>query len=499
MKPNVNSKSKFASKIIKLSSRKLLAYLGCLVLGSLFSFYLCTVVLAWDAGNPNHQCVTSECTGGVVKPQLGFLDVLVGWFSMSRVADCPAGYTNNGLTCGRGAHTIVAPNRVANCPAGYTNTGVSCYRGPSTYRKGCTTVFKKYPCSPGYTDNGCFCGRGASSMSLSHAVCPAGYHKGPTQLCLKDCPAGYSNTGVGTCFRGVSTLPMSSMTCRPGEVGDSGRCIPVPNIKLRGNTHLWVVNRALELLAKSSDPVAVTAVTKMNESACRVQWQQGLYDGDEPGNADDPTKLNSTAGTHFYNPTGKDAFGNPTSATTYLVGGVDVSTGGLQGRRNLNARQVANLHIRDLPSSNPTSMHGCYSLGRALHYMTDMTQPMHTASFSGVSSPMWLHPYFEAYVPFVQNKFPANGSWSERWKGESPDDSFHKAAVQSNALAPALMKVLTVSGRKCTIGGIDLSPLPYAGYCFINDPNVDAQTGAILQDGYQSTASYIYNVFNSHR
>ena len=289
------------------------------------------------------------------------------------------------------------------------------------------------------------------------------------------------------------------MTCRPGEVGDSGRCIPVPNIKLRGNTHLWVVNRALDLLAKSSDPVAVTAVKTMNESACSARWQQGLYDGDEPALADDPTQVNKpTAGTHFYNPTGKDAFGNPTSATTYLVGGVDVSTGGLRGKRNLNARQTADGYIKQLPPSGPTATNGCYALGLALHYMTDMTQPMHTTSFSGVSSPMWLHPYFEAYVPVVQNKFPAEGSWSERWKGESADDTFHKAAVRSSPLAPALMRVLTVSGRKCTIGGIALAP-PYAGYCFINDPNVDAQIGIVLQDGYQSTASYIYNVFNSHR
>lgn len=490
MKPKINSKSKFASKIIKLSSRKLLAYLGCLVVGGLFSIYLSTVVLAWDAGNPHRQCMTSECTGGVVKPQLGFLDVLVGWFSMSRVADCPAGYTNNGLTCGRGAHTISAPSRVADCPAGYTNMGLTCFRGAHTYGNRC-----KGNCRPGYTNNGCTCGRGASTLGASSMVCPTGYHKSDiTKRCIKDCPAGYTNTGE-TCFRPASTLPMSSMSCRPGEVGDSGRCIPVPNIKLRGNTHLWVVNRALELLAKSSDPVAVTAVKKMNESACRVQWQEGLYNEDEPGNADDPTKLNLTAGTHFYNPSGRDAFGNRTSATTYLVGGVDVSTGGLQGRRNLNARQAADRDIRDL-SSNPTSMHWCYTLGRALHYMTDMTQPMHTASFSGVSSPMWLHPYFEAYVPFIQDKFPANGSWNERWKGESPDDTFHKTAVQSNAMAPPLMKVLTVSGRKCTIGGLDLSPLPYAGYCFINDPNVHAQTGVVLQEAYQSTASYIYNVFN---
>lgn len=478
-----------------LKSNLKVSLITCLVLGSLFSIYFGRVVSAWDAGNPKSECATRECTGGVITPKLGFVDVLVGWFSMSRAADCPAGYTNNGLTCGRGANTINAPSRLADCPAGYTNHGLYCYRGPHTYGNGC-----RGGCRPGYTNNGCTCGRGASTRGPSSMTCPAGYHQSDiTKRCIKDCPAGYTNMGE-TCFLPASTLPMTSMTCRPGEVGDSGRCIPVPTIKLRGNTHLWVVNRALDLLAKSSDPVAVTAVKKMNEPECRNLWQHGLYDGDEPALVDDPTEINRpTAGTHFYNPTGKDAFGNPTSSTTYLVAGVDVSTGGVRGRRNLNARQTADVHIKRLPSSEPIGGRGCYQLGLALHYMTDMTQPMHTSSFSGASSPMWLHPYFEAYVPFIQDRFPANESWSERWKGESPDDTFHKAAVQSNGLAPALMRLLTASGRKCTIGGVELAPFPYAGYCFINDPNVDAQTGIVLKDGYQSTASYIYNVFNSHR
>ena len=40
-----------------------------------------------------------------------------------RVADCPASYTNNGLTCGRGSDDIWAGSKVADCPSGYTNMG----------------------------------------------------------------------------------------------------------------------------------------------------------------------------------------------------------------------------------------------------------------------------------------------------------------------------------------------------------------------------------------
>jgi hypothetical protein len=144
-----------------------------------------------------------------------------------RVADCPPSYTNNGLTCGRGADSFSAPSRVADCPAGYTNTGVSCFLPVDTYTKGCTTIFKKYGCRPGYTDNGCFCGRGADTISLSRATCPAGYFKGALNQCNKICPEGYTNTGE-TCFKAVSTLGTSAMTCSPNERKDStgARCLP---------------------------------------------------------------------------------------------------------------------------------------------------------------------------------------------------------------------------------------------------------------------------------
>ena len=143
-----------------------------------------------------------------------------------RVADCPATYTNNGATCGRNADSIGAGSKVADCPAGFTNMGLTCYRGPDTYAKGCTTIFKTFPCKAGYTDNGCFCGRGAVSLGADSMVCPAGYVQSSiTKRCIKNCPEGYTNTGE-TCFRGVSTLGMGSMLCKPAEQKVGARCFP---------------------------------------------------------------------------------------------------------------------------------------------------------------------------------------------------------------------------------------------------------------------------------
>lgn len=47
------------------------------------------------------------------------------------------------------------------------------------------------------------------------------------------------------------------------------------------STHLWIVNRGIELLAKHPElAVAKGAVAFMNDASCRKNWQQGLLDAD---------------------------------------------------------------------------------------------------------------------------------------------------------------------------------------------------------------------------
>ena len=138
-----------------------------------------------------------------------------------RVADCPAGYTNNGATCGRGADTIAALSITASCPAGYTNNGpAGCGRGMDSYTKG--SIFTK--CRDGYRNDGFFCTRDVSLLGPDSFVCPDGYFK-VNFLCHKNCPAGYTNTGE-TCFKGVDTLGIGSMLCKPGEQKIGARCFP---------------------------------------------------------------------------------------------------------------------------------------------------------------------------------------------------------------------------------------------------------------------------------
>src|SRR6266705_970665 len=83
------------------------------------------VALAWDAGTESRR--HNEGTGG--EQAITIFDTRPYWARST-------GLTTSG--------------RVADCPAGYTNTGLTCYRGPDTYAKGCTTIFKKYECKAGY-------------------------------------------------------------------------------------------------------------------------------------------------------------------------------------------------------------------------------------------------------------------------------------------------------------------------------------------------------------
>ena len=138
------------------------------------------------------------------------------------VADCPAGYTNNGLTCGKGADTIPAPSQgYASCPALYKNSGFhTCFRSPDTYWQ-CGG-----DCRSPYTHASvCTCQYWGDTLPASSMVCPSGYKVSVIGTCIKQCPAGYTNTGE-TCFRGADTLGMTSMICKSNEVRGGGRCFP---------------------------------------------------------------------------------------------------------------------------------------------------------------------------------------------------------------------------------------------------------------------------------
>src|ERR1700722_9916833 len=320
----------------------------------------------------------------------------------------------------------------------------------------------------------------------------------------------------------------------------------------RGNTHLWVVNRAIDLLAKANDPIARKVVARMNKkgaNACREQWESGLWDADD-GFLAENFGSNQRLGTHFYNPTGIDAWGQQTDIRTYTLIAGPASKSGERiyfGDARLNARYRLAAMLRrpgdNLPETNgkfpgdtsrlPDSERiltdknllemtlkayypggfmddnqagdaRCYDLGTALHYLTDVTEPFHASGYDVFKYPTMLYAVYEDYVPRIQTNFPVGASvWQKLYinppggQTASADQVFDSVARTSNGLAQPLLRKIMDSGGTCTY-----TPefgTTYTGPCFLAKDAakiVNDQTGIVLAAAYQSIASYLWAAFN---
>jgi hypothetical protein len=155
----------------------------------------------------------------------------------SMAPDCPAGYKVEGNSCERPAQTKPNPSaRPADCPDGYSNAGTLCFRlsAPDPLpasRMSCkagenkvdTRCFK--PCEAGTTSVGATCVRAASTLAADKMSCKAGYQKDDKKArCIATCPAGFSNSGEA-CVRAADMLGADAMTCKPNETRQGGRCV----------------------------------------------------------------------------------------------------------------------------------------------------------------------------------------------------------------------------------------------------------------------------------
>ncbi len=379
--------------------------------------------LAWDAGPSS--CKHSECSGAVVGQLLTETDCGKYGRVGSSTNRCAAGQDLYGGVCYKG------------CPAGKHRTAVCSCKKDGT---GTLDIFAVETSCSKY---------GASG--LPRKECPVGqedYLGG----CNPVCPSGFKRTAVCTCQG---------------------------NPKWQGNTHLWVVNRALDLLAKSGDPVAVKIAARMNKASCRggdKGWESGLWDGDGPGLVD-----SDRMGSHFYNGAGLNASGKATKTVTYAA--AELTRRGSTDNALKNALdQIAK--VTDLDKAD-----SCYALGLALHYATDLTQPMHATSMSTLELPMGLHPVWESYVPVIQTRFPAK-SWDKRWAGKSARDVLHNVSVKANSWTPKLLAAIDTNRIPiCTY--LAFAGAIFTGRCWRGDGKVDTITGDILDDAYQSTASFL--------
>jgi Tectonin domain/Ricin-type beta-trefoil lectin domain-like len=154
------------------------------------------------------------------------------------------------------------------------------------------------------------------------------------------------------------------------------------------STHLWIVNRAASLAGElgGGEGVAVENLVKpfmgkigdpFHDNLC-----QGLYDADFKAPYDDPNGIGGARlwTSHFFDPDSGLNYQGKTDPTALTRG------------RSFANEALEHYRGDDLPAAG-------YALGLALHYLTDLTQPMHAANKTLFDSdPMGWHSAFEARV-----------------------------------------------------------------------------------------------------
>ncbi len=275
------------------------------------------------------------------------------------------------------------------------------------------------------------------------------------------------------------------------------------------STHLWIVNRALDILNLHSDQSPGAAmISRMNEPECRDAWQRGLLDADfkaayNGGTADlapgtsaieigaAAFSAGSTWASHFYDPDTGLNYKGQSSPTAFTQTMLFASASSMIG-------QDPSVDVGAFNESSP-----CYDLGLSLHYFTDLTQPMHAANFTTTDRPKFLHSNFESYATRLQSRYPADD-----WSGtpDVPLDGFVKEVAQNSKgdwtnLLQAFASAYVLSHDSDPLNCGDLTSPAVNIFlaqqidhpeCWQNNGDVDFATGNSLLYAQDVTAQFIY-------
>ena len=250
------------------------------------------------------------------------------------------------------------------------------------------------------------------------------------------------------------------------------------------STHLWIVNRAVDLLAARGDAQAAAAVALLDAADCRPSWHQGLADADFKGKYNgglfDVAVGGSTALLVLSGATWASHFYDPDTGLNY------------KGQKTPTAYDQALAHLANARAALPTNRpNGCYELGLSLHYFTDITQPMHSSNYTAKDWPLELHSDFESYAMGVQARYVA-GAWAGPTSGDASAQLL-AAAHASKPHWPTLKAAVTAAyaARGC---GKFSSYFTDHTSCWTNDAAVDTELGVELVAAEKATASYLFAI-----
>lgn len=233
------------------------------------------------------------------------------------------------------------------------------------------------------------------------------------------------------------------------------------------STHLWIVNHAVTILGKHQTLAkASKAYARLTNPACKPHWQAGLQD------ADDKVGYNNwyTWRSHFYDPSTGTNYTGGSNPVAYKEALSHLAT----AKTKLAANDVKN---------------GCYELGLALHYATDLTQPMHAANFAATDRPLNLHSHLEDRATVVQNQFVV-ADWTGTPTG-TVNQVLLDIAWAANAQWSSMWSALDNAYRVKCNDDIDDEWFDSKG-CWEGDAGVDNAIGASLRSSQSATARFLY-------
>ncbi|MGZ3407191.1 MAG: hypothetical protein ACXVAN_12150 [Polyangia bacterium] len=251
------------------------------------------------------------------------------------------------------------------------------------------------------------------------------------------------------------------------------------------STHLWIVDRALGLLAGRTDlPQAAAAITLLDAADCRPSWHQGLADADFKG---------AYNGGAFDVPVGGSTTLLVLSGATWASHFYDPDSGlNYKGQKTPTAYDQALAHLANARAQLAKNRaNACYELGLSLHYFTDLTQPMHASNYTAKDWPIELHSDYETYGMAQQARFAAS-SWSGPTSGDASAQLL-AAAHASKPRWPTLKSAIAAAYAARGCGKLSSYWTDHTS-CWTGDAGVDVQLAAELVASQNATANYLYAI-----
>jgi GON domain len=242
------------------------------------------------------------------------------------------------------------------------------------------------------------------------------------------------------------------------------------------STHMWMADSGLKILRDnnvfSSGSNAAALVNELIDptTTCGAQWRQAINDADYlpeytdgvAANAPDPIVgvaafLLGGWRSHFYDPDSGENYWGEANPTAYTQAKLHFDNA-IQSAANLGVLTAS----------------ACYELGLSLHYMSDVTQPMHAVNFTNLDAPQLFHGKYEEWAMNSLQPTVAQAPWVDLGDLDGPD-VLRAAAVSAKGRWPTIM------GRIATV---------WSGN-WQGDPILTQQTVGALTSGMQYVANYL--------